>query len=63
MQTKASVAPDPRLTKAIQALDQERRARVRAEQQARALRMTVRRLLAQRTTDAKPKAEEKHATG
>jgi hypothetical protein len=42
----ANNGPDPRLTKAIQALDQERRLRIKAEQGQRALRNTLRRVLA-----------------
>ena len=51
---------DPRLLKAIRALDAERQQRIRAERQSRALQtqlMLARRRLAaaQRTTDGKPR--------
>jgi hypothetical protein len=53
---------DPRLTRAIRKLDEERRKRVAAEKQATALRGVLTRLKQQRTADAKPvRHQDQHA--
>ena len=45
---------DPQVTRLVRQLDEERRARIKAQRQATALRATLARL--QRTRDSKPDA-------
>ena len=57
--------PDPRLLKAIRALDEERQRRVRAEREASSLRGVLTRLQRerQRTADAKLSREDQRHAG
>jgi hypothetical protein len=54
--------PDPRLARAIQALDAERNARIKAERGQRALRNALRRVIATRDAEAQKAAEAREAT-
>lgn len=56
-----SSPPDPRLLRAITALDEERKLRLAAQKEAVALRSVLKRLERQRTSDAAPTKPERRA--